>query len=100
VGFTYWSVDKAKRVLGYSPRYNFPEFFEALKRGIGHTTPTRTSPGGASSVTGFARPSSTEKTQVCARASGAAISTSVPVGLVGFLVRHVGDEPLAVAGPP
>lgn len=32
-GFTYWSVEKAKRVLGYSPRYNFPEFIEALKRG-------------------------------------------------------------------
>ena len=31
--FTYWSIEKAKRVLGYSPRYNFPEFFEALKRG-------------------------------------------------------------------
>ena len=24
---------KAKHVLGYSPRYNLPEFFEALKRG-------------------------------------------------------------------
>jgi len=22
----------AKRLLGYAPRYNFPEFFEALKR--------------------------------------------------------------------
>jgi nucleoside-diphosphate-sugar epimerase len=32
-GFIYWSIEKAKRVLGYSPRYNFPEFFEALKRG-------------------------------------------------------------------
>ena len=32
-GFTYWSIEKAKRVLGYSPHYNFPEFFEALKRG-------------------------------------------------------------------
>lgn len=32
-GFTYWFIDKAKRVLGYRPRYNFPEFFEALKRG-------------------------------------------------------------------
>src|SRR5215217_4728466 len=32
-GFTYWSVEKAKRALGYRPRYNFPEFFEALKRG-------------------------------------------------------------------
>lgn len=32
-GFTYWSVEKAKRVLGYRPRYNFPEFFEALNRG-------------------------------------------------------------------
>jgi nucleoside-diphosphate-sugar epimerase len=31
--FTYWSIEKAKRVLGYRPRYNFPEFFEALKRG-------------------------------------------------------------------
>jgi UDP-glucose 4-epimerase len=32
-GFTYWSIEKAKRVLGYAPRYNFPQFFEALKRG-------------------------------------------------------------------
>jgi UDP-glucose 4-epimerase len=32
-GFTYWSIEKAKSVLGYTPRYNFPEFFEALKRG-------------------------------------------------------------------
>ena len=32
-GFTYWSIEKAKRVLGYRPQYNFPEFFEALKRG-------------------------------------------------------------------
>ncbi|MDQ3862321.1 MAG: NAD(P)-dependent oxidoreductase [Actinomycetota bacterium] len=32
-GFTYWSIEKAKRTLGYAPRYNFPEFFEALKRG-------------------------------------------------------------------
>ena len=32
-GFIYWSIEKAKRVLGYRPRHNFPEFFEALKRG-------------------------------------------------------------------
>jgi UDP-glucose 4-epimerase len=32
-GFTYWAIEKAKRVLGYRPRYNFPEFFEALNRG-------------------------------------------------------------------
>jgi UDP-glucose 4-epimerase len=32
-GFTYWSIEKAKRVLEYRPRYNFPEFFEALNRG-------------------------------------------------------------------
>ncbi len=32
-GFTYWSIKKAKRVLGYKPLYDFPEFFEALKRG-------------------------------------------------------------------
>jgi UDP-glucose 4-epimerase len=32
-GFTYWSIEKAKRVLGYRPSYNFPELFEALKRG-------------------------------------------------------------------
>jgi len=30
-GFTYWSIEKAKRVLGYRPRNNFPEFFEAFK---------------------------------------------------------------------
>jgi hypothetical protein len=51
-GFTYWSIAKAKRVLGYAPLYNFPEFFEALKRGIDRTTRTRTSLGGASSETG------------------------------------------------
>jgi nucleoside-diphosphate-sugar epimerase len=32
-GFTYWSIKKAKRALGFRPLYNFPEFFEALKRG-------------------------------------------------------------------
>jgi UDP-glucose 4-epimerase len=32
-GFIYWSIEKAKRVLGYRPRHNFPEFFEALKGG-------------------------------------------------------------------
>ncbi len=32
-GFTYWSVEKAAHALGYAPRYNFPEFFEALRRG-------------------------------------------------------------------
>jgi UDP-glucose 4-epimerase len=32
-GFTYWSIAKAKRILGYRPQYNFPDFFEALKRG-------------------------------------------------------------------
>ena len=32
-GFTYWSIAKAERSLGYRPRYNFPEFFTALKEG-------------------------------------------------------------------
>ena len=32
-GFTYWSTEKAERTLGYKPRYNFPEFFAALKEG-------------------------------------------------------------------
>ncbi len=32
-GFTYWSIEKASRVLGYTPRCNFPEFVEALERG-------------------------------------------------------------------
>ncbi len=32
-GFTYWSSEKATRTLGYRPRYNFPEFFGALKEG-------------------------------------------------------------------
>jgi UDP-glucose 4-epimerase len=32
-GFTYWSIDKAKQILGYSPKYNFPQFYEALKQG-------------------------------------------------------------------
>ena len=31
-GFTYWSVDKARRMLGYAPQYNFPQFYEALKQ--------------------------------------------------------------------
>lgn len=31
-GFTYWSIDKAKQKLGYAPKYNFSQFFEALKR--------------------------------------------------------------------
>jgi UDP-glucose 4-epimerase len=31
-GFTYWFIEKAKRVLGYRPKYNFPEFFESLMR--------------------------------------------------------------------
>src|SRR5919112_2174579 len=38
-GFTYWSIEKARRVLGYAPRYNFPEFLEALKRGDGSHYP-------------------------------------------------------------
>lgn len=32
-GFTYWSIEKAKQVLGYEPKYNFPQFYEALKEG-------------------------------------------------------------------
>jgi UDP-glucose 4-epimerase len=32
-GFTYWSIDKAKRVLGYTPHHNFPDFYNALKAG-------------------------------------------------------------------
>ncbi len=33
-GFTYWSIEKAESTcLATSPRYNFPEFFEALQRG-------------------------------------------------------------------
>ena len=32
-GFTYWSSERATRVLGYRPRYNFAEFFAALKEG-------------------------------------------------------------------
>lgn len=32
-GHTYWSIEKANRVLGYEPRHNFPEFYAALKRG-------------------------------------------------------------------
>jgi hypothetical protein len=52
-GFTYWSIAKAKRVLGYAPLYSFPEFFEALKRGDrSHYPYADTSLGGASSETG------------------------------------------------
>lgn len=32
-GYTYWSSDRAKQVLGYKPKHNFPQFFEALKEG-------------------------------------------------------------------
>jgi UDP-glucose 4-epimerase len=31
-GYVYWSTDKAKQVLGYEPKYNFPQFYEALKK--------------------------------------------------------------------
>ena len=31
-GYVYWSIDKAKQVLGYEPKYNFPQFYEALKK--------------------------------------------------------------------
>jgi nucleoside-diphosphate-sugar epimerase len=29
----YWPVNNAKRLLGYKPTYNFPEFYAALKEG-------------------------------------------------------------------
>ena len=32
-GYVYWSIDKAKQTLGYHPRYNFPQFYEALGEG-------------------------------------------------------------------
>lgn len=32
-GHTYWSIDKAKALLGYEPQYNFREFYAALKEG-------------------------------------------------------------------
>ena len=32
-GRTIWPPDKAKRLLGYRPRYNFTEFLEALRSG-------------------------------------------------------------------
>jgi UDP-glucose 4-epimerase len=32
-GWTYWSVEKAKQLLGYSPQHNFTQFYKALKRG-------------------------------------------------------------------
>src|SRR5215216_1314275 len=31
-GYVYWSIDKAKQRLGYEPKYNFPQFYEALKQ--------------------------------------------------------------------
>ena len=31
-GFTYWSIEKAKQILGYAPQYSFPQFYEALKQ--------------------------------------------------------------------
>lgn len=32
-GFTYWSIEKAKRELRYQPEHNFSEFYAALKKG-------------------------------------------------------------------
>lgn len=32
-GHVYWSVKKAKDLLGYQPKFNFPEFYDALKEG-------------------------------------------------------------------
>jgi nucleoside-diphosphate-sugar epimerase len=32
-GSTYWSIDKAKQMLRYAPRYNFPQFQAALQQG-------------------------------------------------------------------
>jgi UDP-glucose 4-epimerase len=32
-GYTYWSIGKAKQLLGYRPKYNFVEFYTALKNG-------------------------------------------------------------------
>jgi nucleoside-diphosphate-sugar epimerase len=29
----YWSIEKAKNVLGYRPQYNFPEFYAAMNKG-------------------------------------------------------------------
>jgi UDP-glucose 4-epimerase len=31
-GNTYWSIDKAKKILGYNPKYNFKEFLQALSK--------------------------------------------------------------------
>jgi hypothetical protein len=31
--FNYWPIEKANRMHGYRPRYNFPEFIESHKRG-------------------------------------------------------------------
>ncbi|MGM0883208.1 MAG: NAD-dependent epimerase/dehydratase family protein [Bacillota bacterium] len=30
-GYTYWSIKKAKKQLGYYPEYNFNQFYEALR---------------------------------------------------------------------
>ncbi|BDP44002.1 hypothetical protein DAETH_39710 (plasmid) [Deinococcus aetherius] len=32
-GDVYWSIEKARNLLGYRPRYNFPEFYAALREG-------------------------------------------------------------------
>jgi nucleoside-diphosphate-sugar epimerase len=32
-GYTYWAIEKAKQKLGYEPKYNFPQFYDALKEG-------------------------------------------------------------------
>jgi nucleoside-diphosphate-sugar epimerase len=31
-GYAYWSIEKAKQKLGYEPKYNFPQFYEALNQ--------------------------------------------------------------------
>ena len=32
-GFTYWSIDKARQILGYAPQHNFRQFYEAVEEG-------------------------------------------------------------------
>jgi UDP-glucose 4-epimerase len=51
-GFTYWSIEKAKRYSGTGPATTSPSSSRPSREGIGHTTPTRTSRGGASSEMG------------------------------------------------
>ncbi len=43
-GRTIWSIEKAKRLLGYQPQYNFDGFLRALSAGNHEYYPVRGTP--------------------------------------------------------